>query len=106
MSVLLVGILITPFTYSKAFFYIHITFASLLWLVELRAAIWLVSKVRKDLLSQSLLALQISGLILVIISSSYLAVIHLHALGQLTTALAFSVLLMRTVVKIEEPNSN
>ncbi len=102
LSGLLAGLTITPYTINSALFYLHATFAFLLFVVELGLGFWLVIKARKDGIDTVLFLAQATGFVISLLSLGEIKVLHLLVVGQLIAIGMFALLLTRAVHRIEE----
>lgn len=95
LALLIISVLLTPYTVNTLFDKAHIFTSSVLFFVELGIAIWLVFITNKNLKNISLLAMQIIGAMIALMSLS--SNIELMLTGQLVAQLAFGFLLINTV---------
>jgi hypothetical protein len=101
LSILLVGLTITPYTLNQALFYIHAAFAFSLFLFELILGLWLVLKTRKDVIDGVLFTVQAIGFVISTLSLDGIKVLNLLVVGQLIAIWMFALLLTRAVYRIE-----
>jgi hypothetical protein len=102
LAVLLLGVLLTPFTLNSVFWHLHgyVTFA--LFITELGTGLWLVIKTREDLLDIILYTAQVTGFIVSILSLGEISILHFLVFGQLIAVCGFAGLLTRAVSRIEQ----
>ncbi len=100
LAVLPLGIAITPIRAGENVWVFHAIFSVAWFLIQLGAGFWLVSQT-KDLVSVLILGILVVSQVLVCLSLEEFDVLNVIAAAQIVAVTSFSVLLMRTVVKIE-----
>lgn len=93
LGLLIIGVLMTPYSVTTLFDRAHVLASGILFVVELALATWLVVMTYRDWVSLALLAAQIIGALIATIS--LVTSIELMLTGQVITQLAFGVLLVR-----------
>lgn len=93
IALLIVGIIVTPYTFDGWFDVAHRTFGISLFSLQLLLALWLVMFNKRSWMNYGLLALQIAG---GLVSLVYLNPTHGYLIqGQLLFQMAFSAILLR-----------
>jgi hypothetical protein len=103
LSVVLLILLATPYTWNPVFFIIHMTTGSILFLSELAAGVWLAQMLRPRKLNLLIVTLQFAGGLMLFAGLKQVGIIpeQYVALGQLLALGMFSILLVRAVLQIE-----
>lgn len=102
LSVVVLGLPITPFTVNSYFYYAHVSFATIFYVTALWSGVWFLYKRKwRDALGFILYAAMTAGIVGAILSTSEVGVLHLLAISQLTTISVFSVLFVRSILHME-----
>lgn len=97
LSLLLLGILLTPYSVNRLFDWSHMAVGGLLFMFELAFAAWLV-RLRPDNISFALFTAQCLGS--AVAALSLLGAIQLMFVGQMAAEIAFGILLVRVTMRI------
>lgn len=102
LALLIIGVLITPYSVTTLFDRAHVLASGILFVIELALAIWLVVMTYRDWVSLTLLLVQVIGALIAMVS--LVTSIELMLTGQVITQLAFGLLLIRAFGQlIEQP---
>lgn len=93
LGILVVGVCLTPYSLDMLFDRAHIATSTVLFLVELWLAIWLVYRPCRNTLNAGLLLVQIAGALISMFS--VMNEVDLMLPGELVTQLAFGILMIR-----------
>lgn len=100
IALLIVGVLLTPYSVTTLFDRAHVLASGILFVVELVLATWLIMMTYGDRVSLALLIIQIFGAIIATVS--LVTSIELMLTGQVITQLAFGLLLIRAFGQLVE----
>lgn len=100
VALLIVGVLLTPYSVATLFDRAHVLTSGILFVVELALAIWLVVMTYRDWVSLTLLTAQLVGALIAMIS--LVTSIELMLTGQVIAQLAFGLLLIRALGQVIE----
>jgi hypothetical protein len=96
--ILLLAVLVTPYTGESALDGLHTVFATALFATATALALWLAARVLDDRLTRTLAAIQVASGLLVLLSQT--AGVHQQAAGELLFVLAFGLLLIRSLTQL------
>ncbi len=100
LAALLLVILLTPDTFGKVFYFIHVAAATLLFILELAVAIWMAWRWNGDKLTWGLLVIQSAAGIVAMLSMFHAT--HYLSHSSLVFQLVFGILLIWSISQLIE----
>ena len=94
----------TPYTWNTFLFVVHMGAGGFLYVTELVVAVWLATRLFRDRINLMLVGLQLTGGLAMFFALDQIGVLHAQnvVFGQALALVAFSLLLVRVVLRIEK----